>query len=391
MASKRPIIARNSKPKAAPRRTAVSAAEARAGAILEIDLGAIARNWRLLQSKVGRNVWCAGVVKANAYGLGVVPVAKTLAAAGCKSFFVASLDEALALRDVLKTPEIVVLNGLDPGNAHDFLKARLTPVLNDLGQVETWRGLSLADPRARQPAILHLDTGMNRLGLSRPETAVLTTEPDRLAGVTLRAIMTHLACAEEPKHEKNADQRRRFVAARRQLPSAPASIANSSGIFLGPDFHFDLVRPGAALYGLNPVPGTSNPMAQAVNLKGKILQVRDVDRGESVGYGARHRMNRGGRIATVAVGYADGWLRASSERGAGRIGGHEAPIVGRISMDLMTLDVTAIDPGLTQPGAMVDLIDSKNTVDRVAEQASTIGYEILTALGRRYHRVYRGA
>ncbi|HUK06973.1 MAG TPA: alanine racemase [Stellaceae bacterium] len=391
MASKRPITARNSKSKAAPRRSAVSAAEARAGAILEIDLGAIAGNWRLLQSKVGRNVRCAGVVKANAYGLGVVPVAKTLAAAGCKSFFVASLDEALALRDILKTPEIVVLNGVDPGNARDFLKARLTPVLNDLGQVETWRGLSLADPRARQPAILHLDTGMNRLGLSRPEIAVLTTEPDRLAGVTLRAIMTHLACAEEPEHEKNADQRRRFVAARRQLPSAPASIANSSGIFLGPDFHFDLVRPGAALYGLNPVPGTSNPMAQVVSLKGKILQVRDVDRGESVGYGARHRMNRGGRIATVAVGYADGWLRASSERGAGRIGGHEAPIVGRISMDLMTLDVTAIDPGLTQPGAMMDLIDSKNTVDRVAERASTIGYEILTALGRRYHRVYRGA
>jgi alanine racemase len=366
-------------------------ADARAGAILEIDLDAITGNWRLLQGKVGRGVLCAAVVKANAYGLGAAPVAKALAAAGCKSFFVATLDEALSLRKVLKTGEIAVLNGLDPRNARDFLQARLTPVLNDLGQVETWRGLSLAGSRARQPAILHLDTGMNRLGLSRPEIAVLTTEPDRLAGVTLRAIMTHLACAEEPKHEKNAEQRRRFMAARRRLPSASASVANSSGIFLGPDFHFDMVRPGAALYGLNPLPGTPNPLAQVVNLKGKILQVRDVDRGESVGYGARHRMDRGGRIATVAVGYADGWLRASSERGAGRIGGHEAPIVGRISMDLMTLDVTAIDPRLAQPGCLVDLIDNKNTVDRVAEQANTIGYEILTALGRRYHRVYRGA
>jgi len=391
MASKRPIIARNSKPKAAPRRTAVSAAEARAGAILEIDLGAIARNWRLLQSKVGRNVWCAGVVKANAYGLGVVPVAKTLAAAGCKSFFVASLDEALALRDVLKTPEIVVLNGLDAGNAHDFLKARLTPVLNDLGQVETWRGLSLADPRARQPAILHLDTGMNRLGLSRPEIAVLTTEPDRLAGVTLRAIMTHLACAEEPKNPKNAEQRRMFLAARRKLPQVPASLANSSGIFLGQDFHFDMVRPGAAIYGVNPLPGGVNPMAQTVGLKGKILQVRDVDRGTTVGYGAAHRMERTGRIATVAIGYADGWFRSMSPRATAFIGGQQVPVVGRISMDLMTLDVTGIDPAHLKPGAYAVLLNNIITVDEAGTRAQTIGYEILTALGRRYRRTYIGA
>jgi alanine racemase len=294
------------------------------------------------------------------------------------------------LRAILKSVEIAVLNGLDPGNAREFLRAHLVPILNDLGQVETWRELSLAQ-RVKPPAILHLDTGMNRLGLSAAETTMLATEPNRLAGIRLHAIMSHLACAEEPKHAKNTEQRRRFLAARRRLPSAPASIANSSGIFLGPDFHFDMVRPGAALYGLNPLPGGPNPMAQVINLKGRILQVRDVDRGESVGYGARHRMDRGGRIATVAVGYADGWLRASSERGGGRIDGQEASIVGRISMDLMTLDVTAIDPRLVRPGGFVDLIDAVNTVDRVAERADTIGYEILTALGRRYHRVYRGA
>jgi alanine racemase len=386
MPSKRPLAARHPKP--SPRRAAAGAAESRAGAVLEIDLGAIVRNWRSLQSKVGRAVQCAAVVKANAYGLGLEPVAKALAAAGCRSFFVASLDEALALRTLLKNAEIGVLNGLDRGGARDFLRARLTPVLNDLGQVETWQQLSLGE-RGKPPAILHLDTGMNRLGLSSAETAVLASEPARLAGLELRAIMSHLACSEDPKHAKNAEQRRRFLAARRRLPAAPASFANSSGIFLGPDFHFDQVRPGAALYGLNPLPGNANPMAQVVQLKGRILQVRDVDRGETVGYGARHRMNRGGRIATVAVGYADGWLRASSDRGIARIGGREAPIVGPVSMDLITLDVTTIDPQLAQPDGFVDLIDDTSNVDQVAERARTIGYEILTALGRRYHRIYR--
>ena len=371
-----------------PGQRSASAAELRAGAILEIDLGAIVRNWRLLQAKVGRGVECAPVVKADAYGLGAAPVSKALLAAGCKTFFVATLDEALALRKWIGSAEIAVLNGLDPRNIHEFARAQLIPVLNDLGQIEAWRQLSLGT-RTKPRAILHLDTGMNRLGLSAAETAMLIAESDRLAGVTLRAIMSHLACAEEPKHAKNSDQRRRFMAARRRLPAAAASLANSSGIFLGPDFHFEMVRPGAALYGINPRPGRSNPMAQVINLKGKILQVRDVDRGESVGYGALYRMDRGGRIATVAVGYADGWLRASGERGAGRINGREAPIVGRISMDLMTLDVTAIDPKLVQPGQFVDLIDEINTVDRVAERAHTIGYEILTAIGRRYHRIYR--
>src|SRR5579864_750002 len=281
MASARPRSASRKKPQTAPRRTAASAEKTHAGAVLEIDLGAIVRNWRLLQGKVGRGVQCAAVVKADAYGLGFAPVAKVLAAAGCKTFFVATLDEALTLRDALRNAEIAVLNGLDPGNAREYVAKRLTPVLNDLGQVERWREIGHAQ-RSKPPAILHLDTGMNRLGLSAAETVVLANEPDRLAGIALRAIMSHLACAEETKHAKNADQRRRFIAARRRLPNAPASFANSSGIFLGPDFHFEMVRPGAALYGVNPLPGSSNPMAQVVRLKGRILQVRDVDRGESV-------------------------------------------------------------------------------------------------------------
>ena len=361
----------------------------RASAILEIDLGAIQRNWRMLQGKVGKAVQCAAVVKADGYGLGAAPVAKALAAAGCKTFFVATLEEGLALRDVLKSAEIVVLNGLLPRTEQDLLGARLVPVLNDLGQLDVWRKLVLP-MKLRPPAMLHLDTGLSRLGLSRAETQVLTGEPDRLAGVALRAIISHLVVAEEPKHAKNAEQRRLFLAARRKLPPAPASLSGSSGIFLGPDFHFDMVRAGAALYGINPLTNQLNPMSQVVHVKGKIVQVRDVDRGETVGYGAEHRMDRGGRIATVAVGYGDGWFRSSQSRAMAGIAGRQVPIVGRISMDLITLDVTGLDPSLVEVGGFADLIDSKNTADIVGARAGTIGYEVLTALGRRYHRVYHG-
>ncbi|HTZ79972.1 MAG TPA: alanine racemase [Stellaceae bacterium] len=382
MPAKRTAPASKAKPKASP-------AENRPTGVLEIDLGAIQKNWRSLQARVGKAVQCAAVVKADGYGLGGPQVGKALAAVGCKLFFVATIEEALALRAQLKTPEIAVLNGLLPGNGRDFLQAKLIPVLNDLGQLDAWREL-IRPERARPPAILHLDTGMNRLGLSRAEAAVLADDPGRLAGVTLRAIVSHLVISEDPKHAKSAEQRRLFLAARRKLPPAPAALANSSGIFLGADYHFDFVRPGAALYGINPLPGQPNPMSQVVRLKGKIVQVRDVDRGETVGYGARHRMERGGRIATVAVGYADGWFRSSSGRAMAGIGGKQVAAVGPISMDLMTLDVTGMDPALLQPGAFVDLIDAVNTPDVVGERAGTIGYEVLTTLGRRYRRVYLG-
>jgi len=380
-----------SKSPATVRRRPASADTAvdRASGVLEIDLGAIQKNWRLLQAKVGKAVQCAAVVKADGYGLGAAPVAKALAAAGCKTFFVATLEEGLALRETLKTAEIAVLNGLLPGTEAEILRARLIPVLNDLGQLDAWRKLVLPQ-KQRPPAILHLDTGLSRLGLSRTEIQVLLGEPERVAGVALRAIISHLVIAEDPKHAKNAEQRRLFLAARRKLPPAPASLAASSGIFLGPDFHFDMVRAGAALYGLNPLSDQLNPMSQVINLKGRIVQVRDVDRGETVGYGAEHRMDRGGRIATVAIGYADGWFRSSKNRAMASIAGRQVHVVGRISMDLMTLDVTGLDPGLVQAGGFADLIDAKNPVDTVGARAGTIGYEVLTALGRRYHRVYLG-
>ena len=364
-----------------------AAPPARAAGVLDIDLAAIAENWRRLRQRLAPPVSAAAVVKADAYGLGVAQVTPALAQAGCTLFFVATLDEGMMLRQLLPTAEIAVLNGLLPGTSDEFRQARLVPVLNDLGQVAVWRDAADTRPLA---AMIHIDTGMARLGLSPSDVARLAAAPEVLAPLKLRAVLSHLACADEPEQAANAQQLGVFRGALAALPRAPASLVASSGIFLGAEYHFDIARPGAALYGVNPTPGAPNPMAQVVRLKGRILQVRDVDRATTVGYGAAHRMERAGRIATVAVGYADGWLRSSSHRGSAAIAGQRVPVIGRISMDLMTLDVTGIDPALTRPGAFVDLIDEQYGVDAVAAAAGTIAYEILTALGRRHHRIYRG-
>jgi alanine racemase len=310
-----------------------------------------------------------------------------LARAGCKTFFVATLNEGLALRALLPRAQIAVLDGL-VGEPADFAKARLLPVLNDLGQIRQWQ--AYAQRRGGAPAMLHIDTGLTRLGMPQAEIDALAADPALLEGFKVSLILSHLACAGEPAHPMNVEQLNRFRAALRLLAPAPASLASSSGIFLGGDFHFDMARPGAALYGVNPLPGRPNPMAPVVHLKAKILQVRDVDRGDTVGYGAAHQMDRPGRIAILALGYADGWLRSSSHRGTARIAGKPAPVIGRVSMDLLTLDVTGLDPRTVQPGDYADLLDAQYGVDDAAFAAGTIGYEVLTALGRRCLRLYRG-
>jgi len=360
---------------------------ARASSLLEIDLDAAAANWRHLAAMAGGAARCSAVVKADAYGLGAARVGPALAHAGCRLFFVASLEEGAALRRALpEEAEIAVLNGPAEAPPGSFTAARLVPVLNDLAQVARWRRFA----KGAHGAMLHLDTGMNRLGLSPEETAQLAADPALLDGVKLRAILSHLACAEEADNPMNEAQRSAFAAALAGLPQAPASLAGSSGIFLGAAYHFDFVRPGAAIYGVNPAPGRPNPMRSVVRLKARILQVRDVDQGGGVGYGAAHRMARTGRIATLAAGYADGWLRSSSHRGTVGIAGKRAPIVGRISMDLMTVDVSEIDPRAAAPGQWADLLDVTYGVDDAAEAAGTIGYEILTSIGRRALRIYRG-
>ena len=377
----------------------------RAGSVLEIDLAAIVANWRLLAG-MAAPAQCAAVVKADAYGLGAARVAPALAAAGCRIFFVATLDEGTSLRAALGPgPEIAVLNGPLRGAASEFAVHGLIPVLNEPGQIETWSAFAphpgpLPARGERESArevdasgqglgaILHVDTGMARLGLSRAEfDAVMETPPP----VRWRAVMSHLACADASEHPLNEAQRVRFAEIRGRLLEVPASLAASSGIFLGPRYHCDLVRPGAALYGVNPRPGGPNPMRPVVTLRARILQLREIDRGEPVGYGAAHLMQRPSRLATAAVGYADGWLRSFSHRGCGRLAGKRVPLVGRVSMDLASFDVTEVEPHLVHPGATIELLGDAYGIDEAANDAGTIGYEILTALGRRYHRVYQPA
>jgi alanine racemase len=315
---------------------------------------------------------------------------------GCRTFFVAHVAEGIDLRRILGPgTAIYVLNGILPATEDDFLDHELIPVLNSLPQLELWlRAAGSGDKTLA--AALHIDTGMARLGLTPNEAADLAADlrrgPERLAGLDLHFFVSHLACADEPGHGLNGEQRRSFDGHLAALPPARASLANSAAIFLGPEYHYDLVRPGIALYGGNPRPGRANPMRAVVRLSARIIQVREINTPQSVGYGATYRATGRRRIATVPVGYGDGYPRALSGQGVAYIAGISVPIVGRVSMDLITLDVTEAPLAAVQPGALVDLIGGDGpSLDDVAERAGTIGYELLTALGGRYHRRYRDA
>ncbi len=357
------------------------------GAVLEIDLAAIAGNWRTLRARHPAGP-VAGVVKADAYGLGAAPVAATLHAAGCRHFFVAHASEALAIRDRVPGALLGVLNGLLPGSEDALIAHDIAPVLGSLAEIDAWAAAARTAGRTL-PALLHVDTGMARLGLTPEEVAALAEAPHRLAGIDLRYVMTHLVSAEVPDDPMNQRQRQAFAAACARLPAAPRSLANSSGIFLGAGFASDLARPGAALYGVNPTPGQPNPMRVAPRLLVRVLQVREIPAGTPVGYNATWTAARPSRIATACIGYADGWLRSQSGRGAARFDGQAVPLVGRVSMDLTTYDATD-HPGIAA-GSWLELIGPDHSPDQVAEAAGTNGYEVLTSLGRRFHRRYRPA
>jgi len=356
------------------------------GGILAIDLNALISNYRML-AQCAAPALCAAAVKADAYGLGLAPVARALDAAGCRIFLVADVAEGARLRAILADAEIHVLTGPTRGDEADFEAYGLMPVLNDLSQIDLWAAYA-RHRQTRLAAVLHLDTGMNRLGLTPTDAGRLSGELTRLDGIGLAWVMSHLACADTVGHEMNARQLALFNDLRGALPAASATIANSGGIFLGPAYHLDMVRPGISLYGGQPHSGNPNPMAQVVHLQGRILQVRRVDSPMTVGYGATHGITGPSRLATVGVGYADGYLRALSNRGFGAIGGVKIPVVGRVSMDLITLDVSRIPPERCRPGTLVDLIGGAISLDELAAAAGSISYELLTGLGQRLHRVY---
>lgn len=359
----------------------------RAGAILTVDLAAIVSNYNLLRARLGRTE-CSAVVKADAYGLGAVEVARALNGAGCRSFFVAHIEEGLTLREALPDARILVLNGMPTGTEEDFLRADLVPVLNSLREIEVWRERATVTGR-RLPAAVQVDSGMSRLGLSPREVEHIAAEVGLLDPIEVVAVLSHLACADELDHPANEAQRQQFDRLRSILPPAPASLANSSGIFLGSAFHYDLARPGAALYGINPTPLAANPMRQVVRLSARVIQLRDVPAGAGIGYGHATRAQGPMRLATISLGYADGWHRCATA--AAYLDELRLPFVGRVSMDSIILDATECRKNAVHEGALVDLIWQEQTVDQIASASGTIGYEILTSLGQRFHRRYLGS
>lgn len=353
-----------------------------ANAVLTVDLDAVAANIQLLQQKAAP-AKLAGVVKANAYGLGLAQIAAVHQALGTETFFVATLDEGVALR-TLTGPgcEIAVLSGVLPGTTDIYVQYALTPVLNSLEDISRLSSV---------PAMLHIDTGMRRLGLDTQDMKRVIEQPDLLEGVRLSAILSHFACADDPaQNDLTWDQYEVFTHFTARFPGIRRSLSNSAGIFASPDYHFDLVRPGMAVYGLNPTLGQPNPMRPVVSLNVRVLQVREALAGDSVGYGARYRCRGNRRIATVALGYADGFLRSLGNNGSLFWQGRACPVVGRVSMDLVTLDITDITGPEPVAGDCIEVLGPHQDADMLAASAGTIGYEILTGLGDRYHRIYRG-
>jgi alanine racemase len=371
---------------------ALAAATATSPGILTVDLDAIVANWRKLE-KTAVPAECAAVIKADAYGCGVEPVARALAGAGCKTFFVATLDEARTAREALPSAELYVLDGFFQNCGDAFAKLNCRPVIGDLNELAEWDVFCRRSGWSGGAAI-HIDTGMNRLGLTLVEANGIVPRINAGDhGITL--VMSHLACAETLNHPLNAKQ----VAAFREIASnfsgVPASLSNSSGIYLGPQFQFDMVRPGAALYGVNPTPEADNPMQPVVDLKARIVQLRTIERGDSVGYGGTWTARRPTKLAIVSAGYADGYFRAASANDGTRgaevvVAGKRCPIAGRISMDLMAIDITDLPDKTARRGHMATLIGEGITVDEVAHHFGTIGYEVLTSLGKRYARIYKG-
>jgi len=361
-------------------------AAAHPAAVLHIDLDAVAENWRFLAARHAGAT--ASVLKADAYGIGAAMVAPRLFAAGCRHFFTAHLAEAIAIRALLPGAMLSVLHGILPGEEDMFLEHGILPVLCSLEDIALWRAQAVKQNKSL-PALLHVDTGMARSGLAPQDVAAVRDNPALLAGIELRYLMTHLVSAEAPDHAASAAQAERFHDIKKLFPAAGASLANSSGMFLGEAFTADLARPGAALFGINPTPGHDNPMRPVVRLAARILQIRHVAPGETVGYNGTWTAQRPSRIATVAVGYADGFLRSLSNRATARFDGIKIPLVGRVSMDLTTYDVT--DAPHAKPGDNLELIGPHHTPDDLAIEAGTNGYEILTSLGRRYQRHYSGA
>ena len=360
--------------------------------LLTVDLAALVANWRALAKRAG-SAQCAAVVKADAYGIGLEQAAQALAKAGCGTFFVATFDEALRLRTILPTVTIYLLNGLNPGTAEVVCGIDVRPVLGSMAEFDEWE--AHADETGEEaPAALHIDTGMNRHGFSIVEAEALAPRlvSDEIT-FTPTLVMSHLACADDPEHALNRQQIDAFSAIIKKFPGIPASLCNSAGLLAFPDAHFDLVRPGISLYGGRALNTGENPMQPVVKLQARVVTLREAKAGTTVGYGARLKLTRDSRLAIISGGYADGIFRAAgssdNKKGAEAIvAGVRCNIAGRISMDLAAIDVTDVPVDKVKRGDLVTLLGDGISADDLAGHARTIGYEVLTSLGRRWKRIY---
>lgn len=368
-----------------------------APARLTIDLGALADNWRMLKRASGK-ARTGAAVKGDGYGLGIEAVVPTLYEAGCRDMFVATPDEGMLARQFAPEARIFVLSGVWPGVEEQFFSHDLVPVLVSEEQIACWtNAIAFGDDR---PCALMVDTGMNRLGLSMDEALSLAGDPTRPASFAPVLVLSHLATASEPGHPLNRRQLESFQQVANAYEGIDSSLANSPGIFLGSDYHFDLTRPGIAIYGGEAVDGAANPARAVVTVESRILQIRDAKAGETVSYGAAHQLTRDSRLAIVSSGYADGYHRSLSgtgvplrqsvpDGGYGFVGGQRVPVVGRITMDLTIFDITDTPVGAVRAGDYIELIGENIRLDDVARASGTIGYEMLTSLGNRYQRHYR--
>jgi len=370
--------------------------------VITIDLGVVGANWRALKDLVAPAA-CAAVVKANAYGLGADRVIPALTNAGCEVFFVATVTEAKKTRNLAPQSTIYVLDGLLPDAAGAMLDCNGWPVLSSLQEAREWgKHASAQGPDISLPCALHVDTGLNRLGFDARDLQALAADMHLLGRLDVKLVMSHMACADEPGHPMNETQRSVFDGLQPLLPSVAASLAASDGLMLGASYHYDLVRPGYALYGGQAVSGQTTPVQPAVQVYARVLQVRDVAPSQTVGYSAAFSPTRPSRVATIAAGYADGIFRhASVSTPTPRdtpettepapcvaIGARTAPLIGRVSMDLITVDVTDFEDQPVERGDWAEIIGPNLTIEEVGTVSGTIGYEVLTRLGQRFHRIY---
>ncbi len=355
---------------------------------LDVKINSIVNNYKKIQNEVSKNCEVAATVKADAYGLGIMPIAKSLIKSKCNVFFVATLTEGIQLRNINKRISIYVLNGLNNNNAKIFFTNKIIPVVNDLSQLKKAESFSLKNKKALKIA-LHFDTGMSRLGLDGNQTKFLLNNKESLIKNTnVVLVMSHLACADDRKNSKNIKQLKRFREISQCFPKIKLSLSNSAGILLGKKYNFDLVRPGISLYGGNCSLDKNNGYNHVISLKAKIIQVRQIKKGDTIGYGSTYKAKKRMIVGTIPIGYADGFNRLFSNQAKLYYKNKKVSILGRVSMDLITIDLTKFKKIEISDRDYVELINSRNNIDYLSRIIKTIPYEILTSLGNRYQRRY---